>query len=60
MVLLTVSAGENQARATAIALIAGVEPVLKPLQAQLRANSRQPSYKLGLPEGLSSLGVSLP
>lgn len=60
MVLLTVSAGVNQGRATAIALIAGVEPVLKPLQAQLRANSRQPNYKLGLPEGLSSLGVSLP
>jgi len=60
MVLLTVTAGENQGRATAIALIAGVEPVLRPLQAQLSANSRQPSYKLGLPEGLSSLGVSLP
>jgi hypothetical protein len=60
MLLLTVTAGENQARAMAIALIAGVEPALKPLQAQLSANSRQPSYKLGLPEGLSSLGVSLP
>ncbi|HEY0172359.1 MAG TPA: hypothetical protein VGB98_15160 [Pyrinomonadaceae bacterium] len=60
MLLLTVTAGEDQTRATAIALIAGVEPVLKPIQAQLRANSRQPNYKLGLPEGLSSLGVSLP
>ncbi|HZI20312.1 MAG TPA: hypothetical protein VEY09_17155 [Pyrinomonadaceae bacterium] len=60
MLLLTVTAGEDQSRATAIALIAGVEPALRPLQAQLSANSRQPNYKLGLPEGLSSLGVSLP
>ena len=60
MVLVTISAAEPQTRATAIALIAGVEPVLKPLQAQLKANQRTPNYKLGLPEGLSSLGVSLP
>jgi hypothetical protein len=60
MVLVTISATDNKTRAIAIALIAGVEPVLKPLQAQLKANQKTPNYKLGLPEGLSSLGVSLP
>lgn len=60
MVLLTSAAEGGQPRITAIALIAGVEPVLKPLQEQIKANRGQPNYKLGLPESLSSLGVSLP
>jgi hypothetical protein len=60
MALLISSAGENQPRILAIAIIAGVEPVLKPIQDQLKASKRQPNYKLGLPESLTSFGVALP
>jgi hypothetical protein len=60
MVLLISPAGENQPRVLAIAIITGVEPVLKPIQDQLKASKGLPNYKLGLPESLTSFGVALP
>jgi hypothetical protein len=60
MVLLISPAGEKQPRVLAIALIAGVEPVLKPIQEQLKNSKGLPNYRLGLPESLSGFGVALP
>ncbi|HEX5081470.1 MAG TPA: hypothetical protein VFY40_05460 [Blastocatellia bacterium] len=60
MVLVISPASENQQRILAIAIIAGVEPVLKPIQDQLKASKGLPNYKLGLPESLTSFGVALP
>jgi hypothetical protein len=60
MVLLISPASENQPRILAIAIIAGVEPVLKPIQDQLKASKGRPNYRLGLPESLTNFGVALP
>ncbi|HKQ73505.1 MAG TPA: hypothetical protein VJ810_07255 [Blastocatellia bacterium] len=60
MVLLISPAGEKQPRILAIAIFAGVEPVLKPIQDQLKASKGRPNYKLGLPESLTGFGVALP
>jgi transcription antitermination factor NusG len=63
MVIIISTSGADPVRLTAITFITGVDLLLQPLQtlAQTPAANRRPaSLNLGLPEGLSSLGIGLP
>jgi hypothetical protein len=63
MAIIISTSGTDPARLTAITFITGVDSLLQPLQtlAQTPAPNRRPSsLNLGLPEGLSSLGIGLP
>jgi len=63
MAIIISISGADPARLTALTFITGVDSLLQPLQtlAQSPAPNRRPaSLNLGLPEGLSSLGIGLP
>ena len=63
MVIVTSTIGKDASRLTAIALISGVNPLVKALQANAPAPSKGPNQlntALGLPSSMQSIGIGLP
>lgn len=58
--LVSTVGGENPDQGAAIALLTGVEPLVKVIQSQVRAARSQGNYNLGLPDSLAGLGIGLP
>jgi len=63
MVIVTSTIGKDASRLTAIALISGVNPLVKALQANAPPPSKSPNQlntALGLPSSMQSIGIGLP
>ena len=61
MIVVSTTSGRNDRRVTAIALVAGIEPLIQLQQARQRSGAPRPAGddSLGLPGGLD-LGIGLP
>lgn len=55
MVMLNTISEEKAPKIAALTLLAGVEPILKPIEKNIKASKNKTNFKLGLPEGINSL-----